>query len=51
LCGRAKHPLKQWAEDLGLTGDQRSQIKDAMKAQWKLRDKAEAIEDVAPGMP
>jgi len=32
---RDNHPLKQWAEDLGLTEDQRSQIKDAMKAQWK----------------
>jgi Spy/CpxP family protein refolding chaperone len=30
-----KHPLKQWAEDLGLTEDQRSQIKDAMKQQWQ----------------
>jgi Spy/CpxP family protein refolding chaperone len=30
-----KHPLKQWAEDLGLTEDQRSQIKDALKAQWQ----------------
>jgi Spy/CpxP family protein refolding chaperone len=30
---RDKHPLKQWAEDLGLTEDQRSQIKDAMKQQ------------------
>ncbi|HEX3345509.1 MAG TPA: hypothetical protein VHS09_13090, partial [Polyangiaceae bacterium] len=32
---RGKRPLKQWAEDLGLTDDQRTQIKDAMKAQWK----------------
>jgi Spy/CpxP family protein refolding chaperone len=32
---RDRHPLKQWAEDLGLTEDQRSQIKDALKAQWK----------------
>lgn len=32
---RDKHPLKQWAADLGLTDDQRSQIKDAMKQQWK----------------
>ncbi|HEY3822030.1 MAG TPA: hypothetical protein VGL81_32915 [Polyangiaceae bacterium] len=32
---REKRPLQQWAEDLGLTEDQRSQIKDAMKAQWK----------------
>jgi len=30
-----KHPLKQWAEDLGLTEDQRSQIKDALKQQWQ----------------
>jgi Spy/CpxP family protein refolding chaperone len=30
---RHKHPLEQWAEDLGLTSDQRSQIKDAMKQQ------------------
>jgi Spy/CpxP family protein refolding chaperone len=32
---RDKHPLKQWAEDLGLTEDQRSQIKAAMKAEWQ----------------
>jgi Spy/CpxP family protein refolding chaperone len=27
--------MKQWAEDLKLTDAQRSQIKDAMRAQWK----------------
>jgi len=32
---RDRHPLKQWAEDLGLTDEQRSQIKDAMKEQRK----------------
>lgn len=30
-----KHPLKQWAIDLGLSDDQKSQIKDAMKQQWQ----------------
>ena len=32
---RDKHPLKQWAEDLGLTEAQRTQIKDAMKLRWQ----------------
>ena len=30
-----RHPLKQWAVDLGLTEDQRTQIKDAMKSRWQ----------------
>lgn len=32
---RDKHPLKQWATDLGLSDQQRSQIKAAMQAQWQ----------------
>jgi Spy/CpxP family protein refolding chaperone len=33
---KGKHgEMKQWAEDLKLTDAQRSQIKDAMRAQWK----------------
>src|ERR1700679_2159400 len=32
---RDKHPLAQWAADLGLSEDQRAQIKDAMKRRWQ----------------
>ena len=32
---RDRHPLKQWAVDLGLSEDQRTQIKDAMKSRWQ----------------
>jgi Spy/CpxP family protein refolding chaperone len=32
---RDKHPLAQWAADLGLSEEQRAQIKDAMKGRWQ----------------
>ena len=32
---RDKHPLKQWAVDLGLTEEQKAQIKDAMRQRWE----------------
>jgi Spy/CpxP family protein refolding chaperone len=33
--GRGKHPLAQWAVDLGLSEEQKAQIKDAMKQRWE----------------
>jgi Spy/CpxP family protein refolding chaperone len=34
---RDRHPLKQWATDLGLSEDQKAQIKDVMKQRWQAR--------------
>jgi Spy/CpxP family protein refolding chaperone len=41
-----KHPLKQWAVDLGLSEEQKAQIKDAMKQRWQAT--AAAHQDAPP---